>query len=230
MSVLRFVASLALLVLAAFQFLALAVPLALLLAAPGALPPMVLAGRVLGGDTPLLAAADVAGSVLGGTAAALALWRVRRAGVPVGMLAGVLVAPLLAASALLLRGPGVEGLALSLAGFAAQGVAIGTICGLAGLRGIDVGVLRAAQMCRATPLGAIRRVLLAPMAPGVVAGGLLSATAAFGLGLVDTGRAGGLADIGSLAARPTTSIWVAGGLAVLAAVICAVSLALLRRR
>jgi ABC-type spermidine/putrescine transport system permease subunit II len=113
-------------------------------------------------------AACVGFALLGGLVVGVAAWR-RGAG-----WLGPALLPLLWPVALRL-GPDAPQTAV-LACHAALGLGLGALCGTARLSRLSRGVLRAAWMCGVSPLGALRRVMLPVLVPGLLAGVLLAAT------------------------------------------------------
>jgi putative spermidine/putrescine transport system permease protein len=212
-----------LIVLGLAQAVALTVPTALLLAKLGAsgLEPM--ARAMLFGTAPIALAAAVAAAAVPGTLVALALWRLRYW----GLTAGLLLAPVLMPIALLAPGAGPANLAIQLAGHASLGLGLGACCGLLGLLSVDRGVLRAAQCCRVSKLGAVRRVLLPLMAPGISAGLLLAAVASLATSLVQQIQ-GTPATLMALASLPGPVWLAAAGVTVLMCALSGAALVLLR--
>lgn len=134
------------------------------------------------GPAPWLVGASGAASLVLGTLSALALWRLRgsRTSLTWGLLAPLLL-PLTVWGA---TAGGPTGLGLLLIGHVSLGLAIGGGCGLVSLGQVDPGLLRAAASCGVTPGEAFRRVVLPLIAPGILAGLLLSVAASIGGSLI----------------------------------------------
>ncbi len=215
---------LVLVVLCLLQLAALVGFFALLLTQPGApkLPDLV--DALSTGRLPVAIAVAVGAAVLAGPLAAMALWRLRLAGIATGLL----LAPLLLPLALPSFGDGRTGIAVLLLSHASLGLALGTLCGVASLGWLDLGVLRAAAHSGVSPWGALRRVVLPVMAPGIFASILLSAVVPLLLAMVRLSF--GLEEI-ALAVPPQARITLlaASGMAVLLAAIASASVVLLRR-
>ena len=160
------------------QFLALAVPVAMLLARPAHTLDSI--GRLLlAGDAPLALGLSVASAIVLGSSAALLLWRLRTWGI----LAGLLLVPLLVPVALLTPYSDTSSALLLLMAHASQGLAFGTACGLLSLLGVEPGVLRAAACCGVSPAGGVPNGATADLAGGRRAGiaGLLAARRRIGV-------------------------------------------------
>ncbi len=112
----------------------------------------------------------VAASLFGGGLVAVAQWRRS----PIWL--GAMMAPLLLPMALFL-GPEIGSPLLTLAAHGALGVAIGTLCGAISLGRLPSGAMLAAMCCGVSPLGALFRVMLPALAPGLLAGSVLTAIA-----------------------------------------------------
>jgi putative spermidine/putrescine transport system permease protein len=225
MSMRRMVSALLLLILMVAQFAVLAVPSALVLAGQTPSSWRMLSQQLRDGPAPLAGLAAVLAALLLGTPAALALWR--RQGW--GLIVGVLLTPLLLPVALLGgNGATMESLGVLLAGHASLGLALGTACGLVGLSGVDPGMLRAAASCGVSPASAYRRVVWPLMAPGVVGGFLLSATASLATSLValSLGRPPSLAALLGVGLSPALAV---GGVALLLCAGTGSAMVLLRR-
>ena len=205
------------------QFLALAVPMAMLLARP----PHSLDGicrLMLAGDAPLALGLSVASAIVPGSIAALLLWRLRTWGI----LAGLLLLPLLVPTTLLTPYSDTSSELLLLITHAGQGLAFGTACGLLSLLGVEPGVLRAAACCGVSPASALRRLLLPMMAPGILAGIMLAATASAGSSIVQALQGIPMSLLTFQTVPPP--IWLAaGGLALLVCALFGAALALMRR-
>ncbi len=209
----------------ALQAASLIVPSVLLLAAAGVRALHDGALQLLAGVAPAALATAVVASVLLGSVAALALWRLRFW----GLAAGLLVSPILFPVALLARGGSTESLVALFAGHASLGVAFGALCGLVCLIGVDGGMLRAAACCGVSPIDAIRRVLLPLMVPGIAAGAVLSAAASVCLSAVSQLQ-GTPAEFKTLLHQPAPIWLAAGGFALVLCAVASVALVLLRRR
>jgi ABC-type spermidine/putrescine transport system permease subunit II len=205
------------------QFLALAVPVAMLLARPAHTLDSI--GRLLlAGDAPLALGLSVASAIVLGSSAALLLWRLRTWGI----LAGLLLVPLLVPVALLTPYSDTSSALLLLMAHASQGLAFGTACGLLSLLGVEPGVLRAAACCGVSPAGALRRLLLPMMAPGILAGIVLAATSSAGSSIVQALQGIPISLVAFQTVPPP--IWLAaGGLALLVCSLLGAALALMRR-
>jgi ABC-type spermidine/putrescine transport system permease subunit I len=205
------------------QFLVLVVPLALLLARP----PHSLDNTIrllLAGDAPLALGLAVASAILPGSLTALLLWRL----LTLGILAGLLLLPLLVPVTLLTPFSDTSSELLLLIAHAGLGLAFGTACGLLSLLGVEPGVLRAAACCGVSPASAVRRLLLPMMAPGILAGLVLAATASAGSSIVQALQGIPISLVAIHAVPPP--IWLAsGGLALLVCALFGAALALMRR-
>lgn len=142
-----------------------------LLTQPGIPRLAVLVETLSAGTLPIAMTVAAATALLAGPLAAMALWRLRLRGI----VAGLLLAPLLLPLALPSFGDDPMGRALFLLDHASLGLALGTLCGVIRLGQLDLGVLRAAAHCGASPFGAMHRVVLPVMAPGILVSVLLSA-------------------------------------------------------
>jgi ABC-type spermidine/putrescine transport system permease subunit II len=205
------------------QFLALAVPVAFLLARPEYTLDGI--GRLLlAGDAPLALGLSVASAIVFGSIAALLLWRLRTWGI----LAGLLLLPLLLPVALLTPYSDTSSELLLLMAHASQGFAFGTACGLLSLLGVEPAVLRAAACCGVSPAGALQRLLLPMMAPGILAGIVLAATASAGSSIVQALQGIPISLVAFHTVPPP--IWLAaGGLALMVCALLSTALALMRR-
>jgi ABC-type spermidine/putrescine transport system permease subunit II len=206
------VSTLVLTVLALAQFAILAVPAGLALAARK--PHGAALWQALQSWQTLLAClVAVLAALLLGTPAALALWR--RQGW--GMVAGLLLAPLLVQSWLMRNG---------LLGHASLGLGFGTACVLIGLAAVEPEMLRAAALCGLSPWRVYRRLVLPVAFPSVLAGLLLTATASLSASLAASLEALPPADSAGMALAPTLA---GAGLALLLCAVTGAALLLLRR-
>lgn len=223
MTLRSFLARAVLALLCALQFVILAGFLTLFLAQSDTPDLAALLQRSLGSATPAIAVAATA-AILPGTLAAMALWRMRLS----GLAAGFLLAPLLLPMALFSFGDDASGQVAFLLAHAALGMGLGTLCGIACLAWLDLGVLRAAACCGVSPWGALRRVVLPVMAPGILAAALLAATISLGAAMTRAGL--GLHTLAvALPPHPKILLMAAAGLAVVLAAVTSVVLVLLRR-
>jgi ABC-type spermidine/putrescine transport system permease subunit II len=154
------------------QLAALAALLALVLGQPDAPDIHIIVQRLTDGILPAAILAAAACALSPGAMAAMALWRLRSA----GLASGLLAAPLLIPVVLFHFGDDTQGRLGTLLSHASLGLALGAICGMACLAPLEIGVLRAAAMCGVSPWGALRRVVLPVMLPGLVAAVLLAIT------------------------------------------------------
>jgi ABC-type Fe3+ transport system permease subunit len=224
MSFRAILARLILVVLCLLQLAALVGFFTLLLTQPGApkLPDLV--DALSAGRLPMAVVAAVATAVLAGPIAAMALWRLRLAGIATGLL----LAPLLLPLALPSFGDGRIGLAVVLLSHASLGLALGTLCGMASLFWLDPGVLRAAAHSGLSPWGALVRVVLPVMAPGILASILLSAIVPLLLAMARLSF--GLGDMAlSVPPQMRLTLLAASGMALLLAAVASASVVLLRR-
>jgi ABC-type spermidine/putrescine transport system permease subunit II len=210
-----------LLAMAAFQVALVALPAGMILAAHPGATAMVLWTRLLSDGAPLAALVAVLSALGPGTLAALALWRRQS----LGLASGLLLAPLLVPVGLL---GGSRDLAVLLAGHAGVGLAIGSLCGVIGLGGVDRAVLRAAASCGLSPVRIWVRVLLPLAAPGVLAGMVLANVASVALSVVSVALAAPL-PLTAVLLLPTASVTAAIGAALVLCAAVAAALALLRR-
>lgn len=224
MTLRSFLARAVLAVLCALQFLILAGFLAVLLAQPGTPDLAGLLQRSLDGIVKPAIAIAVAAATLPGTLAAMALWRMRLS----GLAAGLLLAPLVLPMALFSFGDGSNGQVAFLLAHAGLGLGIGTLCGIACLAWLDLGVLRAAACSGVSPWGALRRVVLPVMAPGILAAALLSAIIPLVTAILRAGL-GLHALVVLVPAQPRIVLMAAAGLAVVLAAITSAVMVLLRR-
>lgn len=167
-------------------------------------------------------AASVVSSVLLGLPTALAAWRWRA---PWGMVA-LVVAPVLVPVALLAGTDlSAQGLMVLLVSHASLGLALGCGCALVALQGVDLALLEAAACARVGPLGACWRVVLPLIAPGIVAGVLLSGACSMTLSLVGVamGRPAAFAALAGLPASPVLAV-IGIALVLWAVVLAAVTL------
>lgn len=208
----------------ALQLVLLAGFLAVILAQQGAPDLASLLRQSLGRTETLAVVLAVAAAMLPGTIAAMALWRTRRS----GMSAALILSPLLLPMALFSFGDDPRGHALFLLAHAGLGLGLGTLCGMACLAWLDLGVLRAAACSGVSPWGAMRRVVLPVMAPGILAASLLSAIMPVAMALLRSGL-----DLRALSlatpSQPVIVLMAAAGLAVILAAFLWAVLALLRR-
>lgn len=195
-----------------------------LLMQPGAPKLPALLEALGAGRLPLEIAVAVATAALAGPLAAMALWRLRLAGIATGLL----LAPLLLPLALPSFGGDRIGLLVALLRHASLGLALGTLCGVASLGWLDLGVLRAAAHSGVSPWGALRRVVLPAMAPGILASILLAAFAPLVMAIFRLSL--GLADF-SLTMPPQMRITIlaAAGMAVVLTAVTSSAVVLLRR-
>jgi ABC-type spermidine/putrescine transport system permease subunit II len=195
--------------------------LAWLLSAPAvpALPRLF--DDLMRGLTPWAALSAISAAVVLGPVAAVAMWRLHVS----GLAAGLLVAPLLVPLGLLASPMGL-GLGVTVASHASVGLALGALCGVASLAWLDLGVLRAAACSGVSPWGAVRRVVLPVMAPGILASALLAGAVSVVFGLTRVALA--VPDFAMIA--PVRLVWLAAlGCAVLLCAIAAAGLILMRR-
>ncbi len=166
-----------LLAMAAFQLAVVALPAGVIVAGRQGAGVWAVLDRLVMGPAPLAALVAVLAALGPGTLAALALWRLER----LDLWAGVLVTPLLVPAALL---GGSSEMGMRLALHASIGLAIGALCGVIGLGGVDKGLLRVAASCGVSPARRFLRVLLPLAAPGVLAGLVLANVASVAVSLV----------------------------------------------
>jgi ABC-type spermidine/putrescine transport system permease subunit II len=224
MTLRAFLARSVLLVLCAVQLALLAGFIAALLMQPTAPNLAALVRQSLAGPEGLAIASAVAAAILPGTLAAMALWRMRLS----GLAAGLLLAPLLLPIALFGFDDGPRALTIFLLAHAGLGLGLGTLCGIACLAWLDLGVLNAAACSGVSPWGTMRRVVLPVMAPGILAATLLAATIPLALAMLRTAL-GLHALVIALPAQPKIIALAAIGLAITLTAIASAAAILLRR-
>lgn len=224
MTLRAFLARALLVVLCAVQLLLLAGFIAVVLAQPEIPDLAALLKQGIGRNEAQATAWAVAAAIFPGTLTAMALWRMRLS----GLACGLLLAPLLVPMALFSFGDGPSGHAIFLLAHASLGLGLGTLCGIACLAWLDLGVLRAAACSGVSPWGALRRVVLPVMAPGILASFLLAIIIPVTMALLRSGlelHALALA----LPAQPRIVLLAAAGFAVVLAAIASAVMILLRR-
>jgi ABC-type spermidine/putrescine transport system permease subunit II len=225
LSAVALMAMLLLVALAVVQFAVLTMPAMLVLAARPASEWAGLWSQAVSATVVECNAIAVVTSVLLGLPAALAAWRWRG----LWVLVSLLVAPVLVPVALL---AGTEltsqGLTVLLVSHASLGLALGCGCALVALQGVEPGLLEAAACAGVGPLAAGRRVVLPLIAPGILAGVLLSGASSMMLSLVSIamGPPAGYAALSRLTASPILAVI---GIALLLCAVVLAAMTLLRR-
>ena len=210
--------------LCALQLALLAGFIAVLLTQPTAPNLAALMRQSLGGPEALAIASSVAAAILPGTLSAMALWRMRLS----GLAAGLLLAPLLLPIALFSLGDDPNGVRMALLAHTSLGLGLGTLCGIACLAWLDLGVLNASACSGVSPWGTMRRVVLPVMAPGILAATLLAAIIPIALAMLRTAL-GLHAVVIALPAQPKIIALAAIGLAIVLTAIASAVAILLRR-
>lgn len=134
-----------------------------------------LALPLLHGPAPWAAVAAIAGAMVPGTVAGVALWRARAASLFVGLLAAPVLLPLLLVPHMPDNVAIVPDVVALVAGHAAMGLGFGAVCTALSLASLDGGMLRAAASCGWSPLGVFARLMLPLAIRGTAAGVLLAA-------------------------------------------------------
>eukprot|EP01037_Dinobryon_pediforme_P005747 gene5747-5810_t len=174
------------------------------------------------GILPLAILTAVATALMPGALAAMALWRLRSA----GLATGLLIVPLLVPAVLFPFDADLNGRAATLLSHASLGLALGALCGMTCLAPLEIGVLRAAAHSGVSPWGALRRVVLPVMLPGLAAATLLAITMPIVAAIIRASlRLPALAVHG----LPNVLMLAGAGLAVVLAAIAAATATLLRR-
>lgn len=165
---------LVLLLLSTAQVAVLTVPLALAIGRRPDLAWRDLAQQMAGGTAPWAAIAAIAGAILLGGPAGMALWRARAG----AAWAGLLLTPALVPITLMAQSPGTLGdlppLGLLLACHAGMGLGFGAGFTWLALLPLDSGMLRAAASCGWSPAGVFGRLMLPLALRGMAAGGFLA--------------------------------------------------------
>lgn len=217
-----------LLVLAVAQMATLTAPLAL---AIGQRPELVwreVIQQLAGGTAPWAAIAAIAGAVVLGTPAGMALWRARAG----GLWAGVLMAPALLPITLVAQVPRMlddtPQVGLMLATHGGMGLGFGAAFTWLALRPVDGGMLRAAATCGWSPAGVFVRLMVPLALRGVAAGAFLAALVSLStsMGQLLSGTGAPLVTVLSL---PKLLIWGAAGGVLLTCVAVGGALNLLKR-
>ena len=164
-------------------------------------------------------AAAAAAAILGALILAVAAWR--RSAFWLGPLLLPLLWPVV-----LRMGPDTELLAITIA-HAAIGLSLGAICGVLSLSRLTRNVMRAALLCGVSPFGAVRRVMLPVLAPGLLAGTLLAATVSLLLSFLRA-QPDGAVDATMFVGISAAHWWPAGVAVIAVAVVSSCALRLLR--
>jgi len=210
------------------QIAVLAAPLALAISVRPALSWVELVTQLANGAAPWAAIAAIAGAVLLGTPAGMALWRIQENGV----IAGILLAPALLPITLVAQNPesmdDIAQLSVMLASHAGMGLAFGAGGTLLALLPLDGGMLRAAACCGLSPLEVYLRLMLPLALRGVAAGVLLAGVVSLfaSLGQILPGV---IAPWSNLLTMPKSPVLAVLGLVLLVSAFFGAAVALLKR-
>jgi ABC-type spermidine/putrescine transport system permease subunit II len=204
------------------QLAAAAAFLAVMQAQPGAPTLHAMLQSLTEGILPLAILAAVYCALVPGALAAMALWRLRS----VGLATGLLIVPLLLPAVLFPFDTDLNGRLATVITHASLGLALGALCGMACLTSLEIGVLRAAAHSGVSPWGALSRVVLPVMLPGLAAAMLLAITVPIVAAIIRLSL-----NLPPLAIHklPNVVMLAGAGLAVLLAAIAAAAATLLRR-